>query len=82
MMAWSWRCGVMVLMAGATMPAAMADPAPPGGSAAPISLTALQQLEAGLWQLDVKGRAPARSASPIRSPWSRSSMTSPAARAS
>ena len=58
-MAWAWRCGVMVLMAGATMPAAMADPAsPPGGSAAPLSLTALQQLEAGLWQLDVKGRAP------------------------
>lgn len=58
-MASAWRCGVMVLMAGAAMPAAMADPvSPPGGTSAPLSLTALKQLETGLWQLDVKGRAP------------------------
>nr|WP_053000418.1 hypothetical protein [Sphingomonas sp. Y57] len=58
-MAWLWRNGVMVLMAGAMSPAAMAaPPAPTGGAAASMSLAALQQLEPGLWQLEVKGRGP------------------------
>jgi len=42
------------------LPAAAPTPnSPPGGvPAKPMSLTALNQLEVGLWQLDVQGRAP------------------------
>lgn len=55
----SWRCtiaGLALLTVGAgTPPAPMATPAP---GTASMSLAALSQLEPGLWQLDVYGKAP------------------------
>ncbi|KQX26376.1 hypothetical protein ASD39_03245 [Sphingomonas sp. Root50] len=62
-MALVWHGGRAVLMAGLmagmAAQAARSEPVPPpGGTGAPMSLAALNQLEAGLWQLDVKGRSP------------------------
>ncbi|KKC25417.1 hypothetical protein [Sphingomonas sp. SRS2] len=39
-------------------PTATPAPAPSSPPSAPMSLAALKQLEAGMWQLDIKGRAP------------------------
>lgn len=64
-MAYWWRFGVAVLAVGAV--AAMAAPGPvpapapvpgPAPGTAPMSLAALGQIEPGLWQLDVEGKAP------------------------
>lgn len=59
------RCGLLVLISGAVVQIAVAEPVPPAlapaaGAAtpAPISPAALRQLEAGLWQLEIKGKAP------------------------
>jgi len=53
----TWRCGLLLLISGAVVQTAAAEPVPPGGGAVPISLAALNQLETGLWQLEVKGKA-------------------------
>jgi hypothetical protein len=63
MMALVWRGGSTLLMAGmmagAVAQAATSESVPPaGGTGAPMSLAALNQLETGLWQLDVRGRSP------------------------
>lgn len=47
----------LALAASQTMAASVVAPPPPAASVQ-MSLAALQQLEAGLWQLDVRGRAP------------------------
>jgi hypothetical protein len=66
-MALVWRSamlgGMLLVMTGAVMQIASAEPvtapaAPTAAGAAPMSLAALKPLETGLWQLDVKGRAP------------------------
>lgn len=58
-MALVWHGSLAVLVAGAVAQAALSEPVPSaGGSGAPMSLAALRQLDAGLWQLDVKGRSP------------------------
>lgn len=50
---------LMLLHLGLLAPAALAAPAPaPTPPGATMSLTALNQLETGMWQLDVEGRAP------------------------
>lgn len=53
---------VLLLASGASqvsaVPAPSVAPTPTPVPSAPMSLTALKQLEAGLWQLDVKGRGP------------------------
>lgn len=45
----------------ATLAQTPVAPSAPPASASTMSLTALKQLEPGLWQLDVKGRAPKQS---------------------
>jgi len=56
MMALVWRGCLFSLMFGLAQ-ASAAQPLPPVGGGAPMSLAALKQIEPGLWQLDVKGRA-------------------------
>lgn len=57
-MALLWRLMSFLIVPAASCAFAAPVPAPATAVPAPMSLTALQQLEAGLWQLDVKGRAP------------------------
>lgn len=54
-MALAWRSGLLLLMTGVAQ-AAAAQPLPPASGG--MSLTALKQIETGLWQLEVKGRPP------------------------
>ena len=56
-MAWVRGLLLLLLMSGAAQLAAAPLSSSPAPSM-PMSLTALAQLETGLWQLDVKGRAP------------------------
>lgn len=55
-MALQWRIGMLSLLLAATP--GWADPAAPASAPTTMSLAALNALEAGLWQLDVKGQAP------------------------
>lgn len=52
------RLMLLLIVPAASYAFAAPVPTPAPAASAPMSLVALQQLETGLWQLDVKGRAP------------------------